>query len=70
MTPEHSFGKADQVIHPSGDLHGGDSGDNRHNDFNDVEGDRAGFNLKNEGQDEDAQATGETDADAPSLAPR
>jgi hypothetical protein len=26
--------------------------------------------LKHEGQDEDAQATGETDADAPSLAPR
>jgi hypothetical protein len=38
MAPEHTFGKADQVIHPSGDLHGGDSGDNRHNDFNDVEG--------------------------------
>lgn len=32
--------------------------------------DRAGFNLKNESQDEDARATGETDADAPSLAPR
>ena len=65
MTPEHTFGKADQVIHPSGDLHGGDSGDNRHNDFDDVEGDRARFNLKHEGQDEDAQATGETDADSP-----
>ncbi|VCV26754.1 hypothetical protein BANRA_00026 [Klebsiella pneumoniae] len=26
------------VIHPAGDLHGGDSGNHRHNDFNNVEG--------------------------------
>ncbi len=35
---EHPFGEADQVIHPAGDLHGGDSGDDRHDDFNNVEG--------------------------------
>jgi hypothetical protein len=62
MAAQHTFGKADQVIHPAGDLHGGDSGDNRHNDFDNVEGDRAGFNLK-KGSGRGRQATGKTDAD-------
>ncbi|VDC08052.1 hypothetical protein BANRA_00002 [Klebsiella pneumoniae] len=33
-----SIRSADRVIHPAGDLHGGDSGNHRHNDFNNVEG--------------------------------
>ena len=46
VAAQHPFGEADQVIHPAGDLHGGDSGNHRHNDFNNVEGDRTRFNLK------------------------
>ncbi len=53
-----------RVIHPAGDLHGGDSGNHRHNDFNNVEGDRTRFNLKNKRQDKDAKATGKADTDA------
>ena len=63
MASEHTLGKADQIIHASGHLHCGNSGDNRHDDFNDVEGNRARFDLKEERQDEDAQTTGKADAD-------
>ena len=64
VAAQHPFGEADQVIHPAGDLHGGDSGNHRHNDFNNVEGDRTRFNLKNKRQDKDAKATGKADTDA------
>ena len=64
VAAQHPFGEADQVIHPAGDLHGGDSGDDRHDDFNNVEGDRTRFDLKNKRQDKDAKATGKADTNA------
>ncbi|MNE16800.1 hypothetical protein D3C80_1097540 [compost metagenome] len=65
MTTQHTFCQTHQVVHTASHLHGSNRGDNRHDDFDNVERDSAGFNLKDEGKNEHAETTGKTNADPP-----
>lgn len=56
------FGLLHQIIHPPGDLHGGDCGDHRHDDGNHVEGDAARLDA-DQRQHQHPQASGEPDTD-------
>jgi len=69
MPAQHFFGEADQVIHAACDLHRGYRGDNRHDDFDNVKGDCARFDLKKERQHQDAQPPGEANADPAKSCP-
>ncbi len=65
MATQHTLRQAHQVVHTASDLHGRDSGNNRHDDFDNVKWDGAGFNLKDKGKYEHTETAGKTDADTP-----
>ena len=65
MAAHHTLRQAYQVVHTACHLHGGDSGNNCHDDFDNVERDCAGFNLKDKGKNEHPETAGKTDADTP-----
>lgn len=53
------------VVHTACDLHSRDSSNNRHDDFDNVKRDCAGFNLKDQGKYKHPETAGKTDADTP-----
>ena len=65
MTTQHTLRQAHQVVHTTSDLHGRNGSDNRHDDFDNVKRDCAGFNLKDQGKYEHAETAGKADADTP-----
>ncbi|SQC35485.1 Uncharacterised protein [Kluyvera cryocrescens] len=50
VAAKHTLCQTDQIIHPAGDLHRGNRGDNRHDDFDNIKGDRAGLYLEDQRQ--------------------
>ena len=65
MATQHTLRQAHQVVHTASDLHGRDSSNNRHDDFDNVKRDCAGFNLKDQGKYKHSETASKTDADSP-----
>ncbi len=65
MAAQHTLRQAHQVVHTACDLHGRDSRNNCHDDFDNVKRDCAGFDLKDKGKNEHPETAGKTDADPP-----
>ncbi len=63
VATQHAFRQAHQIVHAARHLHRGDSGNNRHDDFDDVKGNGARRDLKEQGQDKNAKATRKPNAD-------
>ncbi len=63
VTAQQALRQANQVVHPPGHLHRGNRSDHRHDDLDNVKGDRARLDLEKERQDEHAKPTGKADAD-------
>ena len=63
IAAQDPFSQLDQIIQAAGYLHGGDGGDDRHNDQDNVDGYIARFESEYQCQNQHSQTAGKSDAD-------
>lgn len=69
VTAQQLFCLMNQIVQTASNLHGRNSGDNRHDNGNDIERDVTGFNA-NSGKNQHPQSACKTNTYSPNLAPK